>query len=113
MDKSIAGLIGAVGAMAAATPAMAATNAAPQLDEVMQVTSYADLLKPIPNAVAMKQAYDEAQAARPAEPEVMTIQYYHHHHHHHHYRYWRRRWHHHHHHHHHHHGVRIGPVIIR
>jgi hypothetical protein len=109
MEKSIAGLIGAVGVMAAASPSHAATNMAPSLNDVMQVNSYADLLKPIPNAVAMKQEFEAAQSSRPAEPEVMTIQYYHHHHHHHH-RYYRRRYYHH---HHHHHGIRIGPVVIR
>jgi hypothetical protein len=112
MDKSLAGLIGAVGVMAAVSPSQAATNMAPSLDDVMHVNSYADLLKPIPNAVAMKQAFDEAQSSRPAEPEVLTIQYYHHHHHHHHHRYYRRYYHHHHH-HHHHRGIRIGPVVIR
>jgi hypothetical protein len=108
MDKSLASLIGAVGVMAVAAPSHAATNMAPALNEIMQVNSYADLLKPIPNAVAMKQAFDEAQSSRAAEPEVLTVQYHHHHHH----RYYRRRYYHHHH-HHHHRGIRIGPVVIR
>jgi hypothetical protein len=107
MDKSVAGLIGAVGVMAAVSPSHAATNLAPNLSDVMQINSYADLLKPIPNALAMKQAFNEAQSPAVTEPEVMTIQYYHHHHHHHHHRYYRYR------HHHHHRGVRIGPVVIR
>ena len=46
MDKSLAGLIGAVGALAAVAPAHAAENMGAALHEAMQVTSYADLLKP-------------------------------------------------------------------
>ena len=122
MDKTLAGLIGAVGALAVATPAQAAPLRAPTLDEVMRAESYADLLKPIPNAAAVLQASDEAarsEAAR-SEADVLEVQYYyhHHHHHHHHNRYYRPRFvrpffaprfaHHHHHHHHHHHG----PAII-
>ena len=122
MDKALAGLIGAVGALAAATPGQAAVGqAAPgqagsNLHEVMRAESYADLLKPIPNAAAVLQASDEAE--RLAEPHVMEVQYYHHHHHHHHHHheYYRPRFvrpffppryvqhHHYHHHHHHHHG---------
>jgi hypothetical protein len=93
MDKTVAGIV----AMASvfAVPAHAAT---PPLtpDTVMQVNSYADLLKPIPNATALLKA--QAQADPAAEGNVMEVQYWrHHHHHHHHWR--RRRWHHHHHHH--------------
>ena len=127
MDKALAGLLGAVGALAVATPGQAAPMGAPNLDEVMRAESYADLLKPIPNAAAVLQVSDEAaraeaarsEAARP-EAEVLEVQYYyhHHHHHHHHHGYYRPRYarpffaprfaHHHHHHHHHHHG----PAII-
>jgi hypothetical protein len=110
MDKGLAGLLGAIGALAVASPSHAATSAPVDLDEVMRANSYADLLKPIPNPVAVRQALDERNAAQPAAPDVMTVQYYrHHHHHHHHHRYYRRR----HHHHHHHHGLRIGPLVIR
>ncbi len=108
MDKTLAGLIGAVGALAAVAPAHAASNAGTALNEAMQANSYADLLKPIPNAVALRDVWEQSQAQAAAEPEVLRIQYYHHHHH----RYYRRRFYHHHH-HHHHHGVRIGPVVIR
>ncbi len=102
MDKNVAGVIGAVSVLAAVSPSQAAPAA---LAEAMQVNSYADLLKPIPNALALRRAFDEGQAAKAeqpsaaGDPEVMTIQYYHHHHH----RYYRRRFYHHHHHHHHHH----------
>ena len=97
MDKNVAALIGAVGALALAGPSHAAISAPVEPGDVMRVNSYADLLKPIPNAVALRQALAEARAAEAAtaEPEVMTVQYYHHHHHHHH-RY-HRRYHHHHH----------------
>ena len=65
----------------------------------MRFESYSDLLKPIPNALAVRDALAETQA-KEAAPEVMTVQYYYRHHHHHHHRYYRRRYHHHHHHHH-------------
>lgn len=102
MDKTVAGLIGAVSALAASGAAHATAAPRAELAQAMQVNSYADLLKPIPNALALQAAFAEAQASEgPASalPEVMTVQYYHHHHHHHH-RYYRRHYHHHHHHHH-------------
>ena len=115
MDKSLAGLLGAIGALAVASPSHAAISAPVDLDAAMRADSYADLLKPIPNALAVKQALDEQRAAEPGVPDLMTVQYYRHHHHHHH-SYYRRRYHHHHHHryhHHHHAGLRIGPLVIR
>ncbi|MBV9784085.1 MAG: hypothetical protein JO264_09720 [Acidisphaera sp.] len=107
MEKSVAALIGAMGALAVAAPAHAATVQA-SLATAMQVNSYADLLKPIPNATALRQALAESRAAEPAEPELLPVQYYYRHHHHHHR--WYRRYHHHHHHHHHRHGF---GIIIR
>lgn len=123
MDKKIAGLLGAVAALSslpsaqAAAPAIAPTHTA----DAMQVSSYADLLTPVPNAVAVLKADDAARAQMPADEAqatdgVQVAQYYYHHHHHHHqifirryhhhHHHWRR-WHHHHHHHryyrHHHH----------
>ncbi len=109
MDKTLAGLLGAVGVLAVGAPAHAAAAIHPSLAETMQAASYADLLKPIPNATALLQASD-AQLAEAPQAEVMTVQYYHHHHHHHH-RYYRRRYYHHHHHHHHHHAYRPAIVI--
>ena len=108
MEKKLAGLLGAMGALTALAPAQAA---APSFDEAMRAESYADLLRPIPNAAALLQEADALAAAEP-RPEVMTVQYYHHHHHHRFYRpryyrpilrvpgYYRPRYHHHHHHHH-------------
>ena len=98
MNKTMTGLLGAVGALAAA----GATQAAPAVSTVMQASSYADLLKPIPNALAVQAVFAE-QRATEAAPEATEVQYFyrHHHHHHHHHRYYRRRYHHHHHHHHH------------
>ncbi len=67
----------------------------------MQAASYADLLRPIPNAQALLAAA-EVPAGQPApasdgrDPAVQQVQYYrhhHHHHHHHHHRY-RRYWYH-------------------
>jgi hypothetical protein len=104
MDRNVAGLLGAMGVLAATVPAHAATSAPLAVDDSMQVTSYSDLLKPIPNALALMKAAsaagNEPGSSGPAfEPEatVQDVQFHHHHHH----RYRRRRYHHHHHHHHH------------
>ena len=100
MDKNLAALLGAVGALAATAPAAGAApvNARPAL----QAASYADLFKPIANAVeVLKQADAVSPATADAPAVVQEVQFHHHHHHHHH----RRRiirYHHHHHHHHHH-----------
>jgi hypothetical protein len=100
MDKNMAGLIAAVGALVAGS-AQAANTPPLAVNPVLQATSYADLLKPIPNALEVLKAQNEASPATfggDEQPKVETVQYHHHHHHHHH-RY-RRVYHHHHHHHH-------------
>ena len=94
-----------------------AAHAASSPSASAPVESYADLLEPIPNAVALLQTVDETAPAAATE-NVQLAQFYHHHHHHHHsfYRHHHsyyprvvvvpryRRYHHHHHHHHHHHS---------
>jgi hypothetical protein len=111
MDKKIVGLLGAVATLGTFT----AAEAAPAPTDVLRANSYADLLEPIPNAVALLQAVDESAPVSATE-NVQLAQFYHHHHHHHHsfYRHHhhsyyprvvvvpRYRRHHHHHHHHHH-----------
>ena len=104
MDKTIVGVIGAVTGLASLDGAAQAATA-PTPDALPAARSYAELLDPIPNAVAMLQAADAAavrDAQQPAGDDVQVAQVYigvgHHHHHHHHHRYW---WRHHHHHHHH------------
>ena len=104
MDKSLAGLIAAASVLAspAVTPADAATGAT-----AMQATSYSDLLKPIPNALALLRESDSAASldgTAESRAAVQDVQYWYYnrrryHHHHHHHRYW---YHHHHHYHHHH-----------
>ena len=93
MDMKIAGVLGAVTAFAAASPALAMPNAV-DLDSAMQASSYADLLKPIPNAAALLKVSDardaEAALLAPAvegDATIEQVQFYHHHHHHHHYGY--------------------------
>jgi len=92
MDRKIVGLLGAAAALASLDAAQAATPAAPNPADTMRVASYAELLAPIPNAVALLIADDAAQTQSPAE-RVQLAQ------HHHHHRYRRRHRHHHHHHH--------------
>jgi hypothetical protein len=94
MDKKIAGLLGAVAAISSMTSAKAA---APGPTETLQATSYADLLNPVPNAVAQLIADDATRATRPRGGDELNVADHHHHHHH---RYHRRHRHHHHHHHH-------------
>ncbi len=53
MDKTVAGLIGAVGALVAGPAAHAAIVPPASLDAALQATSYADLLKPVPNALEL------------------------------------------------------------
>jgi len=105
MDKNLVGLIGAVGALLAFAPAQASTAQSVADDAAMPAHSYADLLGPIPNAVALLRVSDAAAAriasgaSFPESPEMiqeaqLTIklgghrrrrrQHHHHHHHHHH-----------------------------
>ena len=112
MDKTTAGLLGAVATLATIGVAQAAMPPAPNPTEFMQAGSYADLLTPVQNAKALMKADDAMEAERgryqddvDRTPENVQLAdwnergYYrggneHHHHHHAYYR------HHHHHHHH-------------
>ena len=109
MDKTIAGLLGA----AAALTTMSTANATPvEAAAPPAATSYADLLQPVPNALALQKADDARRTETPAGvqlAQVVIVGHHHHHHHHHHARDLRvgpvvieRRHRHHHHHHHHH-----------
>src|SRR5262249_58548202 len=56
----------------------------PSPSDALKANSYADLLKPIPNAANILQALDEQAPAKSAEADVKVAQYYppaHHHHH--------------------------------
>ena len=101
MEKTVAGLLGAV----AAIGALSTAQAAPAPADPLQANSYADLLQPIPNAAAILQAMDEQAPSKSTDANVQLAQFYyhhHHHHHHHHHGYW----------HHHHHGYYGPPVIV-
>lgn len=106
MDKKIVGLLGAISSVAAMTAVQAAPS--PDANEISTARSYAELLQPIPNAVALLEAARAADAER-AKTETgqdQSAQMVWHHHHHHHHRWWHHHHHHHHHrwwHHHHHH----------
>lgn len=99
MDKRVVGLVGAISAVATVNVAQAAPPASSSLAEVMRVEAYEDLLKPIPNAVALLRE-DESMRAQAGEGKAQgEVQLAYHHHHH---RWWRRGHRHHHHHHDHH-----------
>lgn len=93
MDKKIAGLLGAVAALASLDAAQAATSAVPNPAATMRAGSYAELLAPIPNAVALLSADDAARTGQSSAKGTQLAQ------HHHHHRYHRRHRRHHHHHH--------------
>lgn len=111
MDKKIAGLLGAVAAVSTMGSAQASTV---DPAAALRATSYADLLNPVPNAVELQIADDNARLAKSAgEVQVaqVEVRFGHHHHHHHRRVIIMRRHHHHHHnwrpvrrHHHHHHS---------
>jgi hypothetical protein len=95
MGKKIAGLLGAMVTLGALNAAEAAPMPSPAPTDVLRANSFADLLDPIPNAVALLQAVDESGPASSANENIQLAQNRHHHHHHH----GRRHRHHHHHHH--------------
>jgi hypothetical protein len=103
MERKIAAMIGAAALAAAGSTQVAA---APDPERLLQASSFAELLQPIPNARAVLAAAAARGASGPSsEPEDrdtrQMMAYYHHHHHHHHHHRWSRHRHHHHHHHHH------------
>ncbi len=117
MEKTTVGLLGAVAGLAAVGSAQAADAPAHNPSEALHAASYADLLAPIPNAVALMKADDAVRTQVPAagyagdvelvdgyyyNPYTPNYHHHHHHHHHHHQAYY------HHHHHHHHHSAYIG-----
>ena len=123
MNK-VVGILGAVSGLVALDSTQAAALETPNTTGLTQAKSYAELLEPIPNALAVLRAVDAAEAERTAQEaagtdaDVTLVQYRHHHHHnrwrrhHHHNRWWRR---HHHHHHnrwrrHHHHSQYLGQT---
>lgn len=95
MDKTLVGLIAAIGALTPLSAAKADVSPA-DFRSAMEATSYGELLRPIANAAAILKVADQQNTVSP-DASVQLVQYHHHHHHHHHYR---RHYHHHHHHHH-------------
>ena len=101
MDKTIVGVLAAIGAIAPVAGAQAAVTPA-DVDRAMNASSFAELLQSVPNAPAILKAADEQRAVTTGN--AMRLAYHHHHHHHHHWWYHHHHhhhWYHHHHHHHH------------
>jgi hypothetical protein len=106
MEKTVIGLVAALGAAAPLAGAQAAVMSADEANNALRAASVADLLEPAPNAVAVLAALDADQQPQPgaADKGVQVAQWHHHHHHHHHYYHhhhwgWGWGWGHHHHHH--------------
>ena len=89
MGTKVIGVIGAIAGLAVVDQAQASSPATPTPDP-MSARSFADLLGPIPNAVAALRAADAAAArdarstAAVGEERGMQVAGMHHHHHHHH-----------------------------
>jgi hypothetical protein len=112
MDKKVAGLLGAIAALATLDGANASAGGPVNPADALHANSYAELLNPVPNAKQAVMADDLARANREAA-DMKLAQYYmrdrengwdHHHHHHRYFRrevpeYRYRRFEHHHHHH--------------
>lgn len=110
MEKKTGFLLGAVAGLATMGAAHAATPPAPNPAEALHAASYAELLQPVSNAVALVQADDAARTQNPALTQVDYDRPYraeHHHHHHHHHQAYNN----HHHHHHHHQSAVVVPGV--
>jgi len=88
MNRKTATMVGAAAALAT-TPALGGQAVAREAPVPVAMT-YADLLKPIPNAVERLQLADAEDQAAP--PRLIPAQYNAHHHHHHHHHHHSRRW---------------------
>lgn len=103
MEKTVMGIVAAIGAAAPLAGAHASVVTHDEAARALHVSSIAELLEPVANSSAILAALDSAASDKAAsgEKNVELAQFFYHHHHHHHHFY-----HHHHHHyyyHHHHH----------
>ena len=107
MDKSLIGLLAAIGA---ATPIAAHAAVTPEeATNALRVTSVAELLDPTPNALAVLTTLDSQPLIEANAAKGVQVAWHHHHHHHHFYHHHHHHFYHHHHHHyyyHHHHHHR-------
>lgn len=104
MDKKIVGMVGAISGLASLDSAQAATAPGPSATELLGARSYAELLDPIPNALALLWEVETADAAREGrvsgtDPNMRLAAHHHHHHRYHHHHHHHHLYHHHHHHH--------------
>ena len=85
MDKTIIGLVAALGAAAPFAGAHAAVMSVDEANTALRASSVAELLEPTPNAAAVLAALDSQPKPQtaPAEKGVQVAQWHHHHHHHH------------------------------
>ena len=115
MEKTIIGLVAALGAAAPLVSAQAAVAPSEDASRALQANSIAELLNPSPaNAAAILAALD-AQPAASVAPKtdakgVQLAWHHHHHHYHHHYYHHHHHYYHHHYYHHHHHACFISPL---
>jgi hypothetical protein len=88
MQSKLIGAVGVLSAFVTFDVSRAAIPGASDVSEFLKPQSFAELLAPVPDALALLKAVDEAQSAkREANPQVAQYYYHHHHHHHHHHHY--------------------------
>jgi len=108
MEKTLMGLVAAIGAAAPLAGAHASAVSTEDATRALHVTSIAELLEPVANSTAILAALDSAPVKETTTSvKGLQIAQWHHHHHHHHHRYYHHHHHHHYyyHHHHHHHCI--------
>jgi hypothetical protein len=81
MQKKLAGAMGVISAVAALDCAQAAAPGATNVSDFLKPQSFAELLEPVPNPLALLKEVDKTQAAqRKANPQLAQYFYDHHHH---------------------------------
>jgi ABC-type nickel/cobalt efflux system permease component RcnA len=96
MPRKFFGAVSVMSAFAALDSAQATPTIPSDVNEFLRPQSFAQLLEPVPNALALLKAVDEAQAAESRSKVKLAQYFYHHHHHHHthhhHHSYWQNGW---------------------
>ncbi len=104
MEKTVMGLVAAIGAVAPLAGAHASVVSTQEATRALQVSSITELLEPVANSAAILAALDAAPRTETAPqakgPQVAQWHHHHHWYHHHHHHYYHHNYYYHHHHHH-------------
>jgi ABC-type nickel/cobalt efflux system permease component RcnA len=90
MQSKLVGAVGVLSTFVTLDVSQATASNASEATQFLKPQSFAELLKPVPDALALLSVVDEAQSRqREANPQLAQYYpYYHHHHHHHHHYGW-------------------------